>query len=228
MFSCNLPPALLAEWLGSFPATVITQGWNTYGNKSQHRKLTLEKKILLLLLQGLEPATFHSWVWCSNHWAIPAQHFHSMCCSLLGLLDWNVCWLCCSLLGLLDWNVCWLCCSLLGLLDWNVCWLCCSLLGLLDWNVCWLCCSLLGLLDWNVCWLCCSLLGFLDWNSCWLFVGLTSWFFRKLFCNYVICCVLFWLFFFFFLHYSFSACVVKEHPVCLWCCMVPVCSVLCC
>ena len=52
--------------------TVVTQGWNGYQNKSQHRKLTLEKKILPLLMQGFEHATFWSQVWCSNHWAIPA------------------------------------------------------------------------------------------------------------------------------------------------------------
>ena len=53
-------------------ATAVTHGWNDYRNKSQHRKLTLEKKILLLLLQGFKPATFQAWVWRSNHWAIPA------------------------------------------------------------------------------------------------------------------------------------------------------------
>ena len=53
-------------------ATVVTQGWNGYRNKSQHRKSTLEKKILLPLLQRFEPTTFWSRVRCSNHWAIPA------------------------------------------------------------------------------------------------------------------------------------------------------------
>ena len=53
-------------------ATAVTRGWNRYRNKSQHRKLTLEKKILLPLLQGFEPATFRSRVRRSNHWAIPA------------------------------------------------------------------------------------------------------------------------------------------------------------
>ena len=53
-------------------ATVVTRGWNGYRNKSQHRKSTLEKKILPLLQQGFEPATFQSRVRCSNHWAIPA------------------------------------------------------------------------------------------------------------------------------------------------------------
>ena len=36
------------------------QGWNRYQNKSQHRKLTMENKILLQLLPGLEPKTFQS------------------------------------------------------------------------------------------------------------------------------------------------------------------------
>ena len=53
-------------------ATVVTQGWNGYRNKSQHRKLTLEKKILPPLLQGFEPATFQSRVRRSNHRAIPS------------------------------------------------------------------------------------------------------------------------------------------------------------
>ena len=52
-------------------ATAVTRGWNRYQNKSQHRKLTLEKKILPPLLQGFEPVTFQSRVWCSNRWAIP-------------------------------------------------------------------------------------------------------------------------------------------------------------
>ena len=41
-------------------ATAATRGWNGYRHKSQHRKLTLEKKILPPLLSGLEPATFES------------------------------------------------------------------------------------------------------------------------------------------------------------------------
>ena len=48
-------------------ATAVTQGWNGYRNKSQYRKLTLDKKILPLLLPGLEPATFRSRVRRSNH-----------------------------------------------------------------------------------------------------------------------------------------------------------------
>ena len=71
MFSCNLPPAPLAEWPGSFTCYCSNTGRNGYRNKS-HRKLTLENKILPPLLQGFEPATFQSRIRRSNHWAIPA------------------------------------------------------------------------------------------------------------------------------------------------------------
>ena len=72
MFSCNLPPALWQNDRDFLRATVVTRGWNGYRNKSQHRKSTLEKKILPPFQQGFEPATFQSRVRCSNHWAIPA------------------------------------------------------------------------------------------------------------------------------------------------------------
>ena len=70
VFSCNLPAALWAEWPRSF-SCYCSNGWNGCWNKSQHGKLTLEKTILTPLLQGLEPTTFQSCVWHSNHWAIP-------------------------------------------------------------------------------------------------------------------------------------------------------------
>ena len=57
-------------------ATVVTRGWNGYRSKSQHRKSTLEKKILPPFQQGFEPATFQSQVRRSNHWAIPAPYPH--------------------------------------------------------------------------------------------------------------------------------------------------------
>ena len=57
---------------GLLRATAVTRGWNGYRNKSQHRKLTLEKKILPPPQQGFEPVTFRSRVRSSNHWAIPA------------------------------------------------------------------------------------------------------------------------------------------------------------
>ena len=68
MLSCNLPPALLAEWLGSFKCFCS----NSNSKISQHRKLTVEKKILQPLLLGLKSVTFQPWVWCSTHWTIPA------------------------------------------------------------------------------------------------------------------------------------------------------------
>ena len=64
-------------------ATVVTRGWNGYRNKSQHRKSTLEKKILPPFQQGLEPATFQSRVRCSNHWAIPAPRKYTSLCIVL-------------------------------------------------------------------------------------------------------------------------------------------------
>ena len=60
-------------------ATAVTRGWNGYWNKNQYRKLTLEKKILSPLLPGLEPRTFQSQVWHSNHWAIPAPRTVDLC-----------------------------------------------------------------------------------------------------------------------------------------------------
>ena len=62
-------------------ATALTCGWNRYWNKSQQRQSTLDKKILLLLQQGFEPAIFQSRVQRSNHWAIPAMP-HSQSCPL--------------------------------------------------------------------------------------------------------------------------------------------------
>ena len=55
-------------------ATAVTWGWNRYRNRSQHRKSTLEKKILPPLLQGFKPTTFQSRVRRSNHRAIPAPN----------------------------------------------------------------------------------------------------------------------------------------------------------
>ena len=47
-------------------ATAVTRGWNGYGNKTQHRKLTVEQKLLPPLLRELEAGTFRSMVWGSN------------------------------------------------------------------------------------------------------------------------------------------------------------------
>ena len=59
--TCLAVTCHLHFWLNDWDllrVTSVTRGWNKYQTKSQHRKLTPEKKILLLLLQGLEPATF--------------------------------------------------------------------------------------------------------------------------------------------------------------------------
>ena len=73
-------------------ATVVTRGWNGYRNKSQHRKSTLEKKILPPFQQGFEPATFQSRVRRSNHWAIPAPNYYEYTCKpLYKALYFHVC-----------------------------------------------------------------------------------------------------------------------------------------
>ena len=62
---------------GHLCATAVTRGWNGHRNKSQHRKLTLEKTILPPFLPGLEPETFQSRVCRSNHGAIHAPQLRS-------------------------------------------------------------------------------------------------------------------------------------------------------
>ena len=74
VYACLIVTCHLHFWQNDrdmLRAAAVTRGWNGYQNKSQHRKLTLEKKILQPLLPGFEPATFQSRVRRSNHWAIP-------------------------------------------------------------------------------------------------------------------------------------------------------------
>ena len=73
MFRCNLPSTLLAEWPGYFTCYCSNTGVERTPNKSQHTKLTLEKKILSPPLLGFELATFQSRVQCSNQQAILAS-----------------------------------------------------------------------------------------------------------------------------------------------------------
>ena len=73
VFSCNQPPAPLAEWPGS-SASAVRWGWNGY---RQHNKLIPEERKKKggggeSLLPGLEPETFLSLVRRSDHRAIPA------------------------------------------------------------------------------------------------------------------------------------------------------------
>ena len=60
MFKRNLPPALLTEWPGSFTCHWGNTRMELTPNKSEHTNLTLEKKILLLLLPGFKLTTFWS------------------------------------------------------------------------------------------------------------------------------------------------------------------------
>ena len=74
VYACLVATCHLRFWQddrGLLRATAVTRGWNGYRNKSQYRKLTLEKKILPPPQQGFEPAIFWSRVRRSNHWAIP-------------------------------------------------------------------------------------------------------------------------------------------------------------
>ena len=83
VYACLAVTCRLHFWQNDWDlscATAVTRGWNGYRNKNQHRKLTMEKKILPPLLQGFEPTTFQSWVWCSNHWAIPAPWIKQALC----------------------------------------------------------------------------------------------------------------------------------------------------
>ena len=60
-------------------ATAETQRWNGYRNQSQHRKFSLEKNILPLLLPGIKPTTIRPQVQQSNHGAVLAQQLSYPC-----------------------------------------------------------------------------------------------------------------------------------------------------
>ena len=99
MYACLAVTCYLHFWQNDrdfLRATVVTRGWNGYRNKSQHRKSTLEKKILPPFQQGFEPATFQSWVRRSNHWAIPApwrKWFFTKCFCLHDGWQMYWCWM---------------------------------------------------------------------------------------------------------------------------------------
>ena len=83
VFRRNLPPALLAEWPGSFTCHCGNTGVERTPNKSQHTKLTLEKNILPPLLPGFELSTFRSRVRRSNQLSYPGSR------SIRLWLNWN-------------------------------------------------------------------------------------------------------------------------------------------
>ena len=60
VYRCNLPPALLAEWPGSFTCHCGNTGMEQTLNKSRYTKLTLEKKVLQPPLPGFKLCTFWS------------------------------------------------------------------------------------------------------------------------------------------------------------------------
>ena len=69
VYVCLVVPCHLHLWQNDrdlFRATSVTRGLNGHRNKSQHRMLTMEKKVLPPLLPGLEPETFRSRVRRSN------------------------------------------------------------------------------------------------------------------------------------------------------------------
>ena len=70
VFFCNLSPALPAEWQRSFTCICHNTGAEPTPNKSQHRKLTVEKTIFPLILPAIESAKFWSRVLRSTSWAI--------------------------------------------------------------------------------------------------------------------------------------------------------------
>ena len=70
MYAClgvNCPLHFGQDDPGLLRATAVTRGVEQTLNKSQHTKLTVEKKILPPLLPGFELATFRSPVQCSTN-----------------------------------------------------------------------------------------------------------------------------------------------------------------
>ena len=94
VFSCNLPPALLAEWPGSFTCYCANTGVERITKSEPERKVDAgeENEILPPLLQGLEPATFRSRVRRSNYWVRPAPHWDLTTCGSHCVGCWDARW----------------------------------------------------------------------------------------------------------------------------------------
>lgn len=73
MFTYNLPHAFLAEWPGHYACYCGYTGLEWVLKKSQHKNLTLEKKILQHHLSEIKPAIFAkvSWHATSELYSIP-------------------------------------------------------------------------------------------------------------------------------------------------------------
>ena len=95
---------------GLLRATAVIGVVERTPNKSQHTKLTLEKKILLLLLPGFELTTFRSRVWGSYQQAIPAPRSYIMGVSTpilqRGKLTCHASWMGTPILSLREEAVC--------------------------------------------------------------------------------------------------------------------------
>ena len=93
MYACLAVTCHLHFWQNDrdfLRATVVTRGWNGYRNKSQHRKSTLEKKILPPFQQGFEPATFQSRVRCCAKPSYIRPAAPDMPSTLLSFWVWRV------------------------------------------------------------------------------------------------------------------------------------------
>ena len=79
VLSCNLPPTLLAEWQVCFTWYCDDAVVEGYWNRSQHRKLTQEKK---MLMPGFRHMTSWSQVQCSTTelFLLPTSHLTSCKC----------------------------------------------------------------------------------------------------------------------------------------------------
>jgi len=74
VFSCNLPPALLAEWPGSFTCYCGNTKVERIPKYKSAQKVTPGEKNTPSLLQGFKSATFQTRVLRYNHWVIPAPN----------------------------------------------------------------------------------------------------------------------------------------------------------
>ena len=79
MFICNLPPAPLAEWQGSFTCYCGNTGWRGGGGGGTSTEIRVSteswpwrRRFSRRSCRGLEPPNFRSRVWRSNHWAVLA------------------------------------------------------------------------------------------------------------------------------------------------------------
>ena len=88
VFSSNLPPALFAEWPGSFMCYFGNTGVERiYQNKSQHRNLTLERKILRRSYRDSNPQPFNH---KSGALTIELSLQFSCCCYCLVPVHWTL------------------------------------------------------------------------------------------------------------------------------------------